>query len=144
MIDRVLANFNNKFLNRKFISLILLSLFFVSTPLYAKGIPLTFSYGSEKMAKLHELPGSNYDFGVIYKQVTLFKIPIWNYDKKFCGYIDEKNYAPLTEEEANAIISKANIKLPAFMGIPYWDLFGGKAIILVILAIVGYYYLRRS
>ena len=139
MINKVLANFKNKSFCRKCIFLVLAAML-VSMPLYAKK-PLTFSSG-EAMTKLCELPAEyGFAFGVIYKQFELSGLPIWNYDKRFCGYVDEANYFALTQEEANNIINKENIKLPPFMGIPYWDLFGYKlTIILTIVIFLGLYY----
>ena len=144
MTYSMLVNFKNKFLNIKYISVILLLLFCINIQADARGIPLRFSYGAEKLVKIQEVPAEKFTLGVIYKQVTLFGMPLWNYDKRLCGYINETKYDELTKEQADRIIAKANIKVPFFMGIPCWDLVGPKIILIVLILGLIIYYSRKS
>ena len=144
MTYSMLVNFKNKFLNIKYISVILLLLFCINIQADAKGIPLRFSYGAEKLVKIQEVPAEKFTLGVIYKQVTLFGMPLWNYDKKLCGYVNETKYDELTKEQADSIVAKDNAKVPFLMGISMWDLVGPKIIlILIILAIIMYSVLKK-
>jgi hypothetical protein len=140
----MLVNFKNKFLNIKYISVILLLLFSINIQADARGIPLRFTYGAEKMVKIQDLQSEKFALGAIYKQVALFGLPLWNYDKRLCGYIDNANYVELTKEQAAKIITDNNVKVPFMMGIPFWDLAGPKIILIIVIAGLFIYYSRKS
>ncbi len=117
----------------------------------AKGLPIFYSTGSEKtvtVAKFPQTPdfayqGQHFDPGVLYKQVSLMFIPLWNYDLEWCGVIDENNVLEISKEELDGLAQAANITLPSEMKIPLWDAIGGKALVLVLLA-GGAFYLLGS
>ena len=112
----------------------------------SSGIPVFYSYGGEKIIKVMDLPdtsdfqgtsGEFIDIGYIYKQVTVFFIPVANYDKRWCGYIGSKtNYLRLDREELSRLAERANLQFPQK---PFlWDSILGD--IFVIITILFIYY----
>lgn len=105
-------------------------------PAQAK-IPIFYSFGGEKAAKVMDFPqtpdfqisgGKHFDGGVEFKQISLFFIPLWNYDEKWCGFIDDTHVIRASREELAEVAKSAGITLPENPTLPFWDRFGGKII----------------
>ena len=108
------------------------------TAFKSNAAPLFFSWGGEKIAKVVDFPGSDFDAGVRYKQVSIFFIPVWNYDAAFCGYIQKDDeYLPYSYSELSTIASENNISLKDDPegNIPFWDKYGGKIVIAVLIGL---------
>ncbi len=111
-----------------------------------------FSIGGEAISKVADFPdeetyqigdGSNFDAGCIYKQTSILFIPVWNYDVKWCGYVEdaagEVGYVELTKEELDVFAEAAGVTLPAEPTIGFWDKIGGKLVfLLVVVAFIAY------
>lgn len=111
-----------------------------------------FSIGGESISKVADFPdeedyqigdGSNFDAGCIYKQTSILFIPVWNYDLKWCGYVEdaagEVGYVELTKEELDIFAEAAGVTLPAEPTISFWDKIGGKLVfLLIIVAFIAY------
>lgn len=106
--------------------------------------PVFFSFGGEAISKVQDFPdteafqfedGTYVDAGCIYKQVSIFFIPVWNYDVRWCGYTGENDsYVPLTKEDLDAMAKEADITLAETPSLSFWNSIGGK---LVFLALIG-------
>jgi len=110
----------------------------------ADAIPIFFSWGGEKIIKVANFPdtegfktleGKHLDAGYRYKQISLFFIPVWNYDGKWCGYIGESDhYLDISKTD---LADLASINLPDSPSLPFWDSYGGKLLLLGILLVFG-------
>ena len=112
-----------------------------------------FGWGGEKIIQVMQLPdvpafqnGSGdqaryIDVGYRYKQFTVFFIPLWNYDGKWCGYIgSDEQYLDFSEKELREMTIEAGLSFPEGSPIGFWDRFGGKFLVLlipVLLMIIG-------
>jgi len=133
---------------------VLISLLFLfATP--AVAAPVFFQWGGEKIVKEMDLPdtptfqipdGTYLDVGYRYKQISVFFIPIWNYDEKWCGYIgNDKQYLDLSRNELSILAEAASLKLPDEPSLPLWDSIGGKLLFLLILVLYfGYQWLGST
>lgn len=115
--------------------------------------PVFFSIGGEKTHKIADFPDTEefqtpegrlfrhfVDAGVIYKQITIFFLPLWNYDIRWVGYIpNSSQYVPLTRSELEELATRANVSLPLNPELPLWDRFGGKLIVALLLVILWLY-----
>lgn len=118
-------------------------------------MPVIFSFGGEKIIKVADFPNNKENFmengqfmdaGYVYKQVTIFFIPVWNYDGKWAGYVgSDELYAPMTKEELDAIATESNFVLPDSPSLGFWETVGGKLLVgLIILFIkVGKFLIKR-
>lgn len=107
-----------------------------------------FGWGDEKIIKVMELPdnsdftsadGDFIDLGYRYQQVTIFFIPIWNYNGKWCGYIGKDDYYwNLSKEDFLPYLSHYGLPMPDKPNIPFWDEIGGK--LLMGFLLIGYIY----
>lgn len=74
------------------------------------------------------------DIAYIHKQFWILWVPIWNYDEHYILAIkDQDAYFDVEEEELQSYASTYNIDLPS-NPISFWNKFGGKAIILLLIA----------
>lgn len=132
----------------KTIIVLLLPLFSITQK--TEAAPIFFSFGEEKVLKVADFPQGSYqsndgqhvDAGVRYKQVSIFFIPIWNYEEKWCGYISDKMYVDLPRSQLEEMAAESNVKLPGSMQMPFWDKFGGK--LLAIALIAGYVLYKQN
>lgn len=124
----------------------LLLLFMLTAPAFS--IPVFFSFGGEKISKVAEFPNTEefnsqygyYNAGVKYKQVSIFFIPLWNYDKQWCGSLAKKDtYLMMSEAQVREMAAIAKVELPENPKIPAWDAYGGKVLFAVL--ILGYFML---
>lgn len=81
------------------------------------------------------------DLGVMYDEFSLFWVPIWNYgDKKYVLFTDTKvgeydnTYVDLTSEDVAYLQSQFG-GIPTEPELPFWNAFGGKLILLLLLVI---------
>lgn len=108
--------------------------------------PVFFSFGDEKIIKVADLPntkeyfmenGQFLDAGYVYKQVSIFFVPVWNYDGKWAGYVgSDELYLPLTKAELDAIVAEANVTLPDTPPLSFWETVGGKLVVGLIFLVI--------
>ena len=112
--------------------------------------PVLFTWGGETIEKVADFPntfdyrstdGYNVDAGYRYKQVTLFFIPIWNYDMEWCGYISDALYLDIDRAQLDQLSKAAGVQLPDDFPISFWDKYGGK---LVFVGLFGVLLLFKS
>lgn len=123
------------------------------SPTYAYAKSGLISFGGEEIIKLVELPdveqyrtdlGEHVDIGYIYKSVSILFVPIWNYDGRLCGYInDEGSYLNLSEDQIKDLAASAGVALPEQSYLDSWQLYGGKLVFLLAL-IAGIIYFKRK
>ncbi len=123
-----------------------LLILFLAAP--ADAAPVLFGWGGEKIIKVMDFPddlpfktptGEFVDAGYRYQQVTIFFIPVWNYNGKWCGYVGSDNqYVDLDEETLSGVAMVAGLVLPEKPSLPLWDSVGGKVVVLlVVLLYIG-------
>ncbi|MCL1937521.1 MAG: hypothetical protein FWF52_03880 [Candidatus Azobacteroides sp.] len=109
----------------------------------ARGI-IVYSNG-EKIEVVKNLPddalvnNEHVNLGVMYKQFSIFWIPMWNYGKTKFVLIDDakKTYYDLTSEEVEMLKNDFNVDIPSVPTIGFWNKIGGKIIWgAVILAVI--------
>ncbi|HEX9737250.1 MAG TPA: hypothetical protein VGG06_35245 [Thermoanaerobaculia bacterium] len=121
----------------------------------AHAAPVLFGWGGEKIAKVMDLPdtpdfrmdsGEYIDVGYRYKQLTIFFIPVWNYDEHWCGYIGRDNrYLSLDRSDLADLVATAGLQLSDSPSKPFWDAVGGKLLIgFILLAYFGLQIRGRS
>ena len=118
------------------------------------GIPIIYSNG-EEIEKVLELPqkdefeiqasnGNWYhaDVGILHKQFSVFWIPLINYgEEKYVLYSNTKvgeydfTYAELDQDEIE-YLQKEFSGLPSTPELPFWDAWGGKLLLLLLVLIV--------
>jgi hypothetical protein len=108
----------------------------------AHAAPVFFSWGGEKIIKVLPLPdtpdfkskeGAHIDVGYRFKQITIFFIPAWNYDEYWCGYIENGNrYIDFDKKTLDDGAAQASMIIPSGSPIPFWDAYGGKLLLLLI------------
>ena len=116
---------------------VFLLVFAFSSSLYSA--PVFFSTGGEKLIKVRDFPdtpafrtrsGKFVDAGYLYKQVTVFFVPVWNYEGRWVGYTgSDTRYLRISEKKLKAAAKKAGITLPDSPTLPFWDAVGGKLVI---------------
>lgn len=124
----------------------------------ALAIPVLFSVGDEKIMKAQDLPDTEYfynegtqtyvDVGYCYKQVTVFFLPVWNYDGRWCGYIGKDDvYLDIGMDDIKEVVQAAGqpaLTLGTEAELPIWETVGGKvAVLLVLLVLIGVQVLVR-
>lgn len=127
-----------------FLAFLAVFLFVSARPAHAKiGIPIFYSSGTEKIVKVADFPdtgmfkmddGTLLDAGYKFKQVQLFWLPLWNYGGEWCGYEGkDDSYTILTKAQLDSFALAANVKLPESPSLGFWNAFGGKLIVIVLL-----------
>lgn len=91
--------------------------------------------------------GKYVDVGYCYESFSIFFIPLWNYNERWCGYIgSDHEYLEIGAEDLNAMAKLANMAEGSgnlFVGLafkpklPFWDRVGGK----ILLGILGLFFL---
>lgn len=124
---------------------ILLLTSFFSTQ--ANAIPIVWGT-NEKVAKIYDFPqndnyrvsGKHMDLGYKYKAFEIFWIPLHAYEGKVVGYIDDRTYVGLSSSEVSMLAKENNItNLEAISKIPFWDAWGGKLILIVL--VIGFIFM---
>jgi hypothetical protein len=135
---------------RTLTALVFLFLAFGASAVQAKGMPVFYSSGTEKIVKAAEFPdtddfrtqsGEYIDAGYKFKQVQLFWVPLWNYDGQWCGYVGKDDaFMEIPKPELDSLAAVAKVTLPANPSLGFWNVYSGKLIIglllLGVLAIV--------
>jgi len=129
----------------QFLKFLLLLLVFLGGALRAEaGVPffIIWEFSGEKTTKVADFPqtddfkdkeGDHFDAGCIYSTFKLFWIPVWNYDVRWCGFLEKSNeYVPMTKGELDELARKANLVLPSEPLLPAWDVYSGKVILLAV------------
>ena len=107
-----------------------------------------FSWGGETVLKISDFPdtqafqtpeGDFVDAGAIYKQITIFFLPLWNYDVHWTGYINSETYIELSRADLEELAHLAQISLPQDLVLPFWDRYGGKLVLSLLLLVVLLY-----
>lgn len=87
------------------------------------------SDGRPYRGDLNRIDGDNFDMGFRYKQFSILFIPVWNWDKKFCGYLNSKEYVPLKPKVVDQLFALHNQEKPSFV-LPLWESIFGKLLLL--------------
>jgi len=121
-------------------------LLFTANTVSARGI--IFYSAGEKIEVAKNLPDSaiindeHVNLGVMYKQFSIFWIPMWNYgETKYVFVNDKKNtYYDIAEGDIEMLKSDFNVDVPQDPVIGFWNKTGGKIIwgILILLAFFGF------
>lgn len=133
---------------KKIIVLALLSFVFYANTM-AK-VPIVYCSDCEYITVVADLPDSAQfyseeykgymDIGYKYKQFWVLWLPLWNTTGEYCLTIkDQDIYFEYTKEEIEELAKSYNIKLPS-NPIPLWDKIGGKALIILLLALAVWYF----
>jgi hypothetical protein len=120
----------------------------------AEAAPVLFGR-SEKIIKVADFPdtdnfelsrGQYVDAGYVYKQVSVFFIPVWNYDGRWAGYVGKDDtYLQLTKSDLDEMAAAASVKLPDSPSLPIWQSVGGKLVFAFILLLyIGFRFLSGS
>ena len=127
-------------------------LLFMENPTFARGI-IIYSDG-EKIERVKKLPDDatindeHVNLGVMYKQFSIFWIPMWNYgETKYVLINDKKNtYYDLDEEDIELIRTEFNVKIPNKPTIGFWNKIGGKIIWtgFILLGLYGWWSTRKE
>ena len=85
--------------------------------------------------------GQYVDAGFCYQQFTLFFIPIWNYDQKWCGYIgSQEQYLDIHKAGLVALANSGGESSFNLLSkppkLPFWDAIGGKLVFGVIFLVL--------
>jgi len=74
------------------------------------------------------------DVGYLWSQNSLLDFPILNTDGRFVGYTgSDSRYIEFSKGELEDLTTKANIPMPQPPSIPFWDAWGGKLLLLVLI-----------
>lgn len=123
---------------------------FLAAPAHAKPV----IYGTEeKVIKVADLPNDErfalnpvqyLDVGYCYKQLQIFYLPVWNWNEKYCGYVNDSTYTDTTREEFLEVAKATGLDTAWDDGKPkisVWERIGGKAalggIVLLLLGIAA-------
>jgi hypothetical protein len=134
---------------KKIMMLALLSLVFYANTM-AKGIPIVYCSDCEYITVVGDLPDSAQfyseeykgymDIGYKYNQFWILWLPLWNSKGEYCLTIKGQDvYFEYTKEEIEELAKSYNIKLPS-NPIPFWDKIGGKALLILLLAVAVWYF----
>jgi len=118
----------------------LLLFLFIINILYANQ-NILISFDKEQVIKIADFnkhyqteDGLYIDLGLRYKQLTIFLIPIWNYDETWCGFLENSTYyLNLNHNTLLNAASTINIQIPNYPKKPFWDAIGGKILFSTIL-----------
>lgn len=126
---------------------------FSSSDAQAAKIPIF--YGTkEKIVKIHDLPktndyeirgGRHFDLGYMYKSYELMWIPLHASEGKVVGFIDSNNYVRLSNSDIQWIVKENKIQnLDSIATIPFWDSWGGKLIVAIIVILIIVSFVRKG
>lgn len=105
------------------------------------------SYGGETIVKVASLPdtedyrtpeGNHVDIGYLYKSVSIFYVPVWNYDGRLVGMISgEDSYLNITPDQISVIAQLAGITITDGPYLDFWQRIGGKIVFVIGLVLFG-------
>lgn len=100
-----------------------------------------------KLLEVKNKPGKYVDVGYCYKQLKILFIPVWNWEERYCGYIDETIYSKVDKERLLKISQLLNVDTSWDDGkskIPMWERVWGKvAFGFVLLLFIAYQASRK-
>ncbi|NDV60432.1 hypothetical protein [Bacteroides sp. 519] len=113
---------------------------FICISATASAIPILYSNGLKFETK-EQLPDSviinngHVNFGVSFKQFSIFWVPLWNYGETEYVLVtdDEKNAYELDTDELAYIKETYNIDTDKAPEISFWNKMGGKLIVIVLI-----------
>lgn len=87
-----------------------------------------------------EIDSQHVNLGVVYKQFSIFWIPIWNYGDVTYAFVNdaERTYWDVEEGDIEFLKTEYNVDAPIQAGIPFWTQVGGKPILVILAAILIY------
>ena len=115
-----------------------------------------FSWGGETVVKTVELPDSEelkiddgfFDVGVLYKGIDIFFMPVWQYEMRYVGTnsADATIFYELNDDGIAQISADYGIEIPPISDVKldFWTAWGGKIVLLVLLALVAIYFKWRK
>jgi len=126
------------------------ALFFTASTVSAKGVIL-YSNGP-KIDVVQQLPAEitinkeHVNLGVMYKQFSIFWIPIWNYGTTEYVLINDKEdtYFDVDAKELETLRTKFNVTIAETPSISFWNKIGGKILILALIAAFGLWQMRKG
>ena len=124
-----------------------------ATTASARGV-IVYSNG-EKIEVVRELPADvelieqeHVNIGVMYKQFSIFWIPMWNYGETSYVLVNDAKdtYYDLTAEEIDMLNDEWEMDLPAKPRIGFWNSIGGKLIwgAVILFALWGWWSTRKD
>ena len=134
------------------LTLVLFGAFFCMANIASAGIPIFYSNG-EKVDITKTLPqeavvnnNEHVNLGTMYKQFSIFGIPVWNYgETKYVLINDKKDkYCDLSAEIREMLKTNFTIELPEKPTIGFWNKIGGKIVLGVILAAIFIFFVTRK
>lgn len=106
-----------------------------------------FSYGGESIVQLADLPdteeyqtpdGEYADIGYIYKSVSVFYVPIWNYDGRLVMMLSgQDSYIDIGADQIEMFALQAGVTLPPAPYLDFWQRIGGKLTFIVGVILFG-------
>lgn len=91
-----------------------------------------------KPLEVKQKPGKYVDIGYCYKQLKIVFIPVWNWEERYCGYVDETGYTDAKKEDLLEISKALGINTVWDDGkskISMWERVWGKVIFAFLLLI---------
>jgi hypothetical protein len=143
-----------------FACVVILTVIYNPNKSYAKFI--IFSWGGGTVEKIADFPDTEYfkvnndyiDAGYCYKEITVFFIPLFQYDFEWCGYIPESSsYYSYSKSQIFEFAQMASISLPDHLELSFWTVsaelnfwtaWGGKSVLALILVMVILYHYFNS
>jgi len=115
-----------------------------------RGFPYPYSRGEPRIIPISKFPitdaftnkrGWHFDLGLYYRQTTVFLLPVWNYELRWCGYYpdDADYYLTFTADQIKHLTRLAEVDLPdpPLLSIPIWEAYGGKLVLVAMLIMMG-------
>jgi len=139
--------------NRRIVAMLSIAFGFITLPSTGSAAAIFFQYGGEVIEKIADFPhtpdfsdGQNHiDAGIRYKEFSIFLIPIFQYDKTYCGSIegDDSHYKIMTKKELDELGRTANVIIPDPVYLGFWREWGGKLLMLSIIIAAALYEVRK-
>ena len=126
------------------------ALFFTANTVSAKGV-IFYSLGekfdiAQKLPDNFKIDGNHVNLGIMYKQFSVFWIPVWNYGETTYVFINDKEdgYYDVDAEDIETLKTKFNVTVPEKPTLSFWNKIGGKLVCLVIILVLGFFALRKG
>lgn len=79
------------------------------------------------------------DVGYCYKQLQVVFLPVWNWDERYCGYVNDNTYADVSHEELRTFAKTLSADTAWDDGkskISLWERVGGKVVLAGIIGLL--------
>jgi hypothetical protein len=122
----------------------------------AKGVPAVFNWGGETLVKIADLPddenfqidGTFVDLGVIYKEIQVLFMPIWQYEMRYTltDAANPDSHYEMEDADIVQIAADGGVTLEplADFSLGFWMVWGGKLVLLVFLGLGALYWRWRA